>query len=839
MHDGNRFRFGLKAKILSVVLGLPLLCATVFGVILYANMLNLGGLATEGMKEVGHAVAEQSREELTSRARTELQRLAADEASFVNTTLAKVLAEVDGLSELAGTVWDGSGSSELADGYALAPGVEVESVQEEIRGSGLLAGMFPEVFFRESNLAFLYVATRGGVFRIYPWNEDMELVYEPRNDPWYRGAFTTGGIHWSPVFIYPGEKELMITCSRSFTDEAGSPLGVIGADVSLKPITDEITNKRVGERGYLVLLDQKGNVISRPVLHPGDGRWDESCGLANWYLSEDERLQAIVRDMSAGGTGIRTCIFSGGEKLLAYAPIPVTSWSLGVLMPMQEVVSPVERSAARIDHIAQSSLEPIHESMGREQLQFGLLFLVMVLLILFFGVRLANRITQPILDLARGARKVGAGDLDYRLEVKTGDEIEELSEAFHRMTEDLKAHMERLNRDTAKRERIEQARLMASGVQEMFGGSSSYDWLLPHMREERYERGHVLFRKGDRSDTLYIIHEGAVRLTEIGKRVGEGSVLGEMGMFRPSRERSLSAVCESDVRASVITHERLFDLYSRDPTVGFHLIQMITQRYVENLREETRDREQMESELRIARDIQTSTLPGTFPAFPERSDFDVFATMEPAREVGGDLYDFFLIDPERFCFLIGDVAGKGVPAALFMMTAKMLLKAALQGKAPLDEVLGEVNRVIASENTSSMFITLFCGILNTRTGDLEYGNAGHNPPLLGEPGRGFSWLRPRPNFVLGGMEGMTFVSERATLKPGSVLFTYTDGVTEALNGQGGFYSEARLLRILDGLRDQDLRGLVQGVREDVRRFAAGEAMSDDITMLAVRFSGGG
>ena len=840
MGHGRTLRPGLKAKILIIVLGLPLLCTTLFGVILYVTMLNLGSLAGESMRQVGYAVADRSKEELRNQSRKDLTRLAVDEAASVATLLEKVFDEVDALCGQAGLAWEGrdgpSGSGE-ATGYALAPGVDAADVRPEIRGSGRLADLFPAVFYQDSNLAFLYVATRGGVFRIYPWNENMELTYEPRNDPWYRGAFRSGAAHWSKVFVYPGEKELMVTCSRSFDDGAGTPLGVIGADVSLKSVTDEVTNTRVGDRGYLVLLDQRGNVIVRPELLQGDERWDESCDLENWFLSKDEQLRSIAREMASGGAGIRTCAFAEGEKLVAFAPVSVTSWSLGVLMPIQEIVSPIERSMDRIDQITKTSLARIYDSMTREQVRFGLLFLTMILLILFFGVRLANRITQPVLTLARGARKVGAGDLDHRLALKTGDEIEELSEAFNRMAGDLKAYIEQQNRNTARRERIEQTQLMANGVQEMFGGASSYDWLLPHMEEERFERNHVLFRKGDLSDKLYVLHEGAIRLTEIGKRVGEGSVLGEMGLFRPSRERSLSAVCETDVRASSITHEELFDLYSGDATVGFHIIQMITQRYVDNLKEETRDREQMESELRIARDIQTSTLPSTFPAYPERTEFDVYATMEPAKEVGGDLYDFFFIDPERFCFLIGDVAGKGVPAALFMMTAKMLLKAALQGRAPLEEVLGEVNRVIASENTSSMFITLFCAILNTRTGELEQGNAGHNPPIFGGRDEDLSYLKIRPNFVLGGMPDISFASERMSMEPGSLLFLYTDGVTEAMDSKGGFYSEERLLQTLEGLRRQDVQGVVEGVRADVRRFVGSGARSDDITMLAVRFRG--
>jgi serine phosphatase RsbU (regulator of sigma subunit)/HAMP domain-containing protein len=463
----------------------------------------------------------------------------------------------------------------------------------------------------------------------------------------------------------------------------------------------------------------------------------------------------------------------------------------------------------------------------------------MIVIIVFFGLRLANKITQPVLTLARGARRIGGGDLAHRLEVRTGDEIEELAESFNRMAADLEAYLERANRDTAKRERLEQAKLMASGVQEMFGGGSSYEWLLPHMEEETYRAGDTLFRKGDRSDKLYYIHEGWVTLPEIGKRVSPGHVLGEMGVFRPSRERSLSAVCETDLRLASITHERLFDLYSRDAKVGFHLIQMITQRYLDSLREETRERERMESELRIAREIQTSTLPSRFPAFPDRSEFDVHATMEPAKDVGGDLYDFFLIDPERFCFLIGDVAGKGVPAALFMMTTKMLLKAALQSRAALGDALQEVNRIIASENSSSMFITLFCAILNTRTGEVEYGNAGHNPPLHASKGAPFRYLKPRPNFVLGGMEEISFACERMRLAPGDTLFLYTDGVTEAMNGRGTLYSESRLSQILSSLGVHSLQAMIEGVRRDVRLFAAGEAPSDDLTMLAVRYNGNG
>jgi len=839
MNESKRHRFGLKVRILSIVLGLPFLCICIFSVILYLGMLNLRSMVGEGMRSVGHEVAERSKEELREQSKEHLLRLASDEAAFVDHLLGRVLEEVSGLCVRAQDLFDvqtPEDSSVENPSYALAPGLDEKQVQQEIQLSKQLVSMFPPVYFEDSNLAFLYVATKGGVFRIYPWNESMELTYEARAEPWYRGAFTSGGAYWSRVFVYSGEEDLMITCSRSFSDSSGTPRGVIGADLSLESVTDEISNTRAGEGGYLVLIDRRGNVIARPDMGPDDKRWDASCSLENLFLSDDEKLRGIAQEMANGEKAIRICGTPPGEKYVAFAPVPTTRWSLGVFMPIQEIVSPIERSVDRIDGLTRQSLERIAGIINEEQVRFGLLFLTMIIIIVFFGLRLANKITQPVLTLARGARRIGRGDLTHRLDVKTGDEIEELAESFNRMAADLEAYLERRNRDTAKRERLEQAQLMASGVQEMFGGESSYDWLLPHMEEETFRAGETLFRKGDHSDKLYYIQEGSVTLVEIGKRVVPGNVLGEMGVFRPSRERSLSAVCETDLRVASITHERLFDLYSRDATVGFHLIQMITQRYVDSLREETRERERMESELRIAREIQTSTLPGGFPAFPDRTEFDVYATMEPAKDVGGDLYDFFLIDPERFCFLIGDVAGKGVPAALFMMTTKMLLKAALQSRSALGDVLGEVNRIIASDNTSSMFITLFCAVLDTRTGEVEFGNAGHNPPLHASRGGAFRFLKPRPNFVLGGMDGVSFVCERVLLAPGDVLFLYTDGVTEAMNGKGQLYSESRLRQTLSTLPAEPLQGLIEGVRRDVRLFAAGEAPSDDLTMLAVKFN---
>ncbi|MFH1487591.1 MAG: PP2C family protein-serine/threonine phosphatase [Pseudomonadota bacterium] len=211
--------------------------------------------------------------------------------------------------------------------------------------------------------------------------------------------------------------------------------------------------------------------------------------------------------------------------------------------------------------------------------------------------------------------------------------------------------------------------------------------------------------------------------------------------------------------------------------------------------------------------------------------------MVPAKEVGGDLYDFFFIDEDHLCFIIGDVSGKGVPAALFMMTTKTLLKTETLRGLPLEKVLYDVNNIIASENKTAMFITLFCAVLNTKTGEIEYANSGHNRPLVCRQGSEFEYIFPKANFVLGPMEDMTFTSEKLELRPDETIFIYTDGVTEAMNYQEEFYSEERLRKTLTGLKDQNVEDMLKGISKDLGKFVQFAPQYDDITMLAVKFNG--
>jgi phosphoserine phosphatase RsbU/P len=245
----------------------------------------------------------------------------------------------------------------------------------------------------------------------------------------------------------------------------------------------------------------------------------------------------------------------------------------------------------------------------------------------------------------------------------------------------------------------------------------------------------------------------------------------------------------------------------------------------------------MEGELKAARDIQMGILPRTFSPFPQRTEFDLFAMIQPAREVGGDFYDFFFIDEDRLCFVIGDVSGKGVPASLFMAVAKTLIKAsALSGLRP-DQVLGAVNDELSRENDSTMFVTVFCATLDTRTGEIIYANGGHNPPYLVPTGGGMSSLTTEADPIVGAIAGISYKSQSIKLQPDDEIFLYTDGVSEAMNKDQSFFTTERLESSLTSAAGLPLKDAVGKVLADVTTFCSGAEQSDDITMMAIRYRG--
>lgn len=245
----------------------------------------------------------------------------------------------------------------------------------------------------------------------------------------------------------------------------------------------------------------------------------------------------------------------------------------------------------------------------------------------------------------------------------------------------------------------------------------------------------------------------------------------------------------------------------------------------------------IDAELAFAKAIQHSALPSVFPPFPNRSEFEIWASMHTAREVGGDFYDFYFVDDDTLAFLVADVSGKGIPAAMFMMQSKTLLKSYAETGMSVEAVFGDANKKLCEGNDAGMFVTAWMACLNVRTGLLSFANAGHNPPLLRRRDGSIEYLKTKPGLVLAGMEGIRYRKNELRLEPGDMLYLYTDGVTEATDARSRLYGEERLLSALRANGASDVAAVCRAVKADVDAFVGEAEQFDDITMLCLEYKG--
>jgi len=249
------------------------------------------------------------------------------------------------------------------------------------------------------------------------------------------------------------------------------------------------------------------------------------------------------------------------------------------------------------------------------------------------------------------------------------------------------------------------------------------------------------------------------------------------------------------------------------------------------------EKERIETELSVATEIQSSMLPRIFPPFPNRGDVDIYGIMQPAKEVGGDFYDFYFVDDDTLAVVIADVSGKGVPAALFMVIAKTMLANYASTKDSLKDIFENVNNALCLNNDAGMFVTCFMGLLNVKTGDFATVNAGHNPPLILSDGE-VRYYKSKRGFVLAGREGTKYTESTLRLNPNDIIFLYTDGTTEAADRNNTLYGEQRLLNTVNKFKDLPLKNLCLSVKADIESFVGGCEQADDITMLTIKYIGG-
>jgi CRP-like cAMP-binding protein/predicted membrane protein len=360
-----------------------------------------------------------------------------------------------------------------------------------------------------------------------------------------------------------------------------------------------------------------------------------------------------------------------------------------------------------------------------------------------------------------------------------------------------------------------------------------FSWLVPYMQSEHLEKNQVLFNKSDKADKLFFIKAGILKLKEINKQAGKGEIIGETGIFSPFQERTLSAICETDMDIAFADQKTIRYLIEKFPSLLYDLTQLTIKRTLVNMKDVISANEKIESELKIARAIQTSMLPRKLPV---NEYIDIHATMEPAREVGGDFYDYFFVGDDQLCIIIGDVTDKGIPASLFMVISKTLLKRETCNGVLPHEVLNRVNDYIAPDNSECMFVTVFIALFDLREGVCRYANAGHNPPLSYKKGGNFDFMEPHKGFVLGGMPGIEYKTEQIPIDQDDIFLLYTDGVNEALNASQEQYGNDRFRNTLNAIPWKEPLPLIEGVKSSLELFVKNAEQSDDITMLCLKIN---
>ena len=339
-----------------------------------------------------------------------------------------------------------------------------------------------------------------------------------------------------------------------------------------------------------------------------------------------------------------------------------------------------------------------------------------------------------------------------------------------------------------------------------------------------------LIRKEFASGSLYVLI-GVTIIVIIAQ-----SLFSSRMLIRPLKK--ITSEAERFARENTKARSRLTDTIKSSDEIGVlagsidRMEQQISE-YVEDITAITAERERIATELELAARIQANMLPNRFPAFPERSEFDIYASMDPAKEVGGDFYDFFLIDDDHLCLLIADVSGKGIPAAMFMMAARNeLVNNARMGKSPA-QILAGTNASICANNPEEMFVTVWLGILTISTGIVKAASAGHEYPALQKPGGEFELLEDPHGLVIGVMEGMKYREYEIVMEPGSRLFVYTDGVPEATAADLELFGTGRMIGALNKVKGSSPQEILKGVRKAVDDFVKDAEQFDDLTMLCL------
>ncbi len=725
---------GIRRQFLKLMFLTALLSFAAMSAVLLHSMYRVQDNVLESSRGVGEAAGEYTESLAENHAKQKLlidvtenahhanQEIAdiAENTKYIALTMGKILSNPE--SYLPREVKSPDGDEIHSGDCYIVYGPQVKGAEnwEAIKAESLIAANIADTLEHLSIYYSNYATTCFVIFEnnymlcaesfpeeVLVFPEGFLEKYSPRDRSFYREAKEAGTLFTRTYRDSGGYAAVM--CSFPFY-EGGRVAGIAGIGIGMASLYHDITSKTVGNKGINFALNQNGELV---FSSEQTGTLAVSTKKRDLRASENGALALAAYDMVEGNSGVVPVVLDGKEYYLAYAPMPVFNWSLGSLALKSEVVDGVQAAKDDVLRISKGLIDSVHGFFMGTFREMAISMAVIFVVIFFLSQFTAGRMVRPLLALTKGVDEIAGGNLDAKLEVKTGDELEELSDTVNQMTKDMKL-------------------------------------------------------------------------------------------------------------------------------------------YIEDLAQIAEEKEKIQTELNLARGIQLGMLPDLFPKFAGNAHYDLFATMDAAREVGGDFYDFYALDDDHLVVTVADVSGKGIPAALFMVISKTILKNTamasdnLGGADAVDwgAMMEQVNRQLCANNEEMMFVTVFFGVLDTRTGEFAYVNGGHNPPLIGRvEGKtvGWSYIKEeKKSHMVGAVENAKYEERRLTLAPGDMLYFYTDGVTEAMDEEKNLYTEERLwasLRRSGGRPSTSVKRVLQAVRADVDAHAGGAEQSDDITMLGIRYLG--
>ena len=629
----------------------------------------------------------------------------ADSIGEIADTAADIYEHPERYGESCMEVYDKSDMGKLVSYVAYGDGVDSES--EEIRSETELIsniqGVLKAVNRANASMATDYFASESGLFvcaeAVSEYNlpqEDASLYFEARQRPWYTEAREAGHAIFTGIIRDADTGDYVITCGVPVY-AYGEFAGVAGAGLFLDAIRQDVDGFKIGEGGFACIINSQGQILFSGASQ-GDLAASEDME-SDVRHSSNSQLAGLTTKALEGQAGVDIIDLDGRRYYIGYAPMETVGWTYLTVLPEDEVLASSKALVSELDAYNDSQNEYVHKSVIKSVELIVLLLIVLGACMLFIASRFADKLADPIVLLTGQVAQIEGDNLDFECDLRTGDEVQVLGEAFESMTVRMKEYIRDITAITAEKERI-----------------------------------------------------GA--------------------------------------------------------------------------------------ELSVATHIQASMLPSLFPPYPDRDEFELYASMKPAKEVGGDFYDFFLVDDDHLALVIADVSGKGVPAALFMVIAKTLIKnRALSGER-VDEVFTHCSNQLCEGNAEEMFVTAWMGIIEISTGHMSWCDAGHEIPYVIHTDGCLEQIRPeRKKLPLAAIEDVQYEAYGYDLQAGDMIFLYTDGVPEACSQADELYGLKRLEVVLNASYRDDPETLIRDVGDDVDRFAAETAQFDDMTMLCLRYLG--